>query len=240
MSKRISWAFLCATVASAALLGAYGYSCAVTAMAEIKNNEYTIVIDPGHGEPDGGAVSCTGIPESTYNLEISLRLKDLMNLLGFKTVLTRKDASSIYTRGNSIAEKKVSDLKERVRIAESTPNALLLSIHQNNFSDGQYSGAVVLYGKHSYSKILADCIQKSVVRYLNPGSKREAKPADSVYLLEHVSCPAVLVECGFLSNPQEEAKLRSPQYQKKICCVLASAVSEFISGQNRNNSGIQS
>lgn len=224
-------------VVSAALLVAYGYSCAVTAMTELKNSEYTIVIDPGHGEPDGGAVSCTGIPESTYNLEISLRLKDLMDLLGFKTVLTRKDASSIYTRGTSIAEKKVSDLKERVRIAESTPNALLLSIHQNNFSDGQYSGAVVLYGKHSNSKILADSIQTSVVRYLNPGSKRKSKPADSVYLMERVSCPAVLIECGFLSNPQEEAKLRSPQYQKKICCVLASTVSEFVSG--KNNGGVQ-
>lgn len=240
VSKRFGWFFLCIMAASAALLGAYGYSCAVTAVTELKNTEYIIVIDAGHGEPDGGAISCTDIPESRYNLEISLRLKDLMNLLGFKTVLTRKDATSIYTKGNTIAEKKISDLKERVRIVESTPNALLLSIHQNNFPDGQYSGAVVLYGKNGDSKILADSMQGSFARYLNPGSKRKSKPADSVYLMEHISCPAVLVECGFLSNPQEEALLRSPQYQKKICCLLAGTVSEFVSGKIRNNDGILS
>lgn len=228
MRKRIILVGVYITVVSLAFLGIYCYNHAVTTMAESSEVGYTIVIDPGHGEPDGGAVSCTGIPESRYNLEIALRLKDLLNLLGHKTILTRTSTSSVYTKGNTIAEKKISDLKERVRIVENIPKALLVSIHQNQFSEEIYSGAVVLYGKQSNSKRLADSIQTAFVQHLNPGSKRKAKAADGVYLMEHISCPAVLVECGFLSNVQEEAKLRSAEYQKKICCILASSVSEFV------------
>ena len=215
-------------VVSIALLGIYSCNYVATTMAENAEAGYTIVIDAGHGEPDGGAVSCTGIPESRYNLEIAMRLKDLLNLLGHKTKLTRTGASSIYTKGNTIAEKKISDLKERVQIVENTHNALLISIHQNQFSDSVYSGAVILYGKKDGSKYLADSMQTAFVQHLNPGSKRKAKSADGVYLMEHISCPAVLVECGFLSNVQEEARLRSPEYQKKICCILASSISKFI------------
>jgi N-acetylmuramoyl-L-alanine amidase len=203
-------------------------------MVENADTAYTIVIDAGHGEPDGGAISCTGLPECSYNLEISLRLKDLLNLLGYKTILTRTNASSIYTKGNTIAEKKISDLKERVRIVEATHNPLLISIHQNQFSDGIYSGAVVLYGQQKDSKRIAESLQSKFIQHLNPGSKRRSKPADGIYLMGHISCPAVLVECGFLSNPQEEAKLRSAEYQKKICCILVSSVSEFFVQQTRS------
>lgn len=224
-------------VISAAFLIIYSYRSAVTAMTENADTAYTIVIDAGHGEPDGGAVSCTGLSECIYNLEISKRLKDLLNLVGHKARLTRTNAYSIYTSGNTIAEKKVSDLKERVRIVRDTHNPLLVSIHQNQFSDGIYSGAVVLYGQHADSKRLADSIQSYFIQYLNPGSKRSSKPAEGVYLMQHVSCPAVLVECGFLSNRQEEAKLRSPEYQKKICCILVSSVSEYLVQQTHSIEG---
>lgn len=188
---------------------------------------HRFVIDPGHGGMDGGAASCTGKPESTFNLEISLRLNDLMRFLGYDTVMIRATDTSVYTKGETIAQKKVSDLKERVRICNETQNAILLSIHQNHFSESRYSGAQVFYASTEGSELLAGWIQENFVRILNPGSRREEKKASGIYLMEHIQCPGVLVECGFLSNPGEEAKLRSPAYQKKICCVIASAAGMF-------------
>ena len=115
----------------------------------------TVIIDAGHGGVDGGATSCTGILESKFNLEISLMLNDLMHLLGMDTIMIRDTDCSVYTQGNTIAQKKVSDLKERVRIVDSVPNALLLSIHQNHFTSQQYSGAQVFYAPTEGSQLLA-------------------------------------------------------------------------------------
>lgn len=189
---------------------------------------HRIVIDAGHGGMDGGATSCTGKLESAYNLEIALKLNDLLHLLGHDTVMTRTSDRSIETEGQTIAAKKVSDLKERVRIVNETENALLISIHQNTFSDSRYSGAQVFYGPEGEGQRLAEDLQTAVCTTLNPGSNRKCKKADSVYLMQHIDCTGVLVECGFLSNAQEEAKLSSPDYQRKLCCVIASTLSRFL------------
>ncbi len=191
--------------------------------------DHTIVIDPGHGGVDGGATSCTGVVESQFNLEISLRLRDLLHLLGYKTIMIRTTDVSVYTKGETIAAKKVSDLKERVRIVNETENAVLLSIHQNTFPEAQYSGAQVFYGPEGEGKALAEALQGALVSTLNPGSSRSAKEAEGIYLMQHIGCTGVLVECGFLSNPQEEAKLRSPTYQQKLAMVIGTAVGEFLS-----------
>lgn len=161
----------------------------------------TIVIDPGHGGEDGGATSCTGRLESTYNLEIALRLNDLLHLLGYDTRMIRTVDTSVYVKGDTIAQKKISDLKERVRIINGTENALLLSIHQNQFSDPQYSGAQVFYAQTSGSDVLAKGMQTDLVAALNPGSRRKSKLSKGVYIMERIQCPGVLIECGFLSNP---------------------------------------
>ena len=192
--------------------------------------KHCIVIDAGHGGEDGGATSCTGKLESGYNLEISLRLNDLFHLLGYETYMIRTQDVSVYTKGETIAQKKVSDLKERVRICNEREGALLLSIHQNNFSDSQYSGAQVFYANTDGSQALAKQMQQNMKSALNPGTKREAKKASNVYLMEHIQCTGVLVECGFLSNAQEEAKLRDAAYQKQLCCVIASTLSNFLDG----------
>ena len=202
----------------------------VTAIAEalpIPRN-VTIVIDPGHGGEDGGATSCTGKFESQFNLEISLRLRDLLHFLGYKTKMIRTLDTSVYTNGTTIAEKKRSDLKHRVDMVNETADALLLSIHQNQFSDGRYSGAQVFYAPTDGSKSLAELTQSLLVASLNPGSKRACKPAESVYLMQHIRCTGILVECGFLSNREEEAALQTPEYQKKLCCVIASAADQFL------------
>ena len=199
----------------------------VAAMIPLER-DHTIVIDAGHGGEDGGATSVAGILESQYNLEIALRLDDLMHLLGYQTVMIRKTDVSVYTQGSSVAQKKVSDLKERVRIANETENAVLVSIHQNTFADSRYSGAQVFYGAEGESLVLAESMQTLLVSSLNPGSNRSAKAAKGIYLMEHIDCTGVLVECGFLSNQEEEAKLRDPEYQKKLCCVIGAAITNFL------------
>ena len=211
----------------AAICGASQATSTLVQMIPVER-ENTVIIDPGHGGVDGGATSCTGVLESKFNLDISLRLRDLFHLLGFRTQMIRTEDISVYTAGDNIAAKKVSDLRQRVRMVNETEDAVLISIHQNTFPDSRYSGAQVFYGTVGDSKQLADSMQHAFVNTLNPGSNRSCKRAEGVYLLQHIEKTGVLVECGFLSNPQEEAKLRSAEYQKKICCVVAASTAQFL------------
>lgn len=229
--KRWNYCMFCVAVMSLMLLCAYWGSRAVTVISENLpfEREHCIVIDPGHGGEDGGATSCTGRLESEYNLAIARRLNDLLHLLGYQTRMTRSSDVSIYTTGDTIAKKKISDLKERVRIVNETGNALLISIHQNQFGDSRYSGAQVFYAKTDGSKELGQSLQTKLVENLNPGSKRKSKPISGVYLMENINCTGVLIECGFLSNPGEEARLRNGEYQKKLCCVIASTIGQHLS-----------
>lgn len=205
-------------------------SDAVTTIAQSLpvERECTIIIDAGHGGVDGGATSCTGMLESNLNLQIALRLEDLMHLLGYQTKMIRKEDISVYTEGDTIAQKKISDLKERVRIVNETENAILISIHQNTFPDNRYGGAQVFYANTDHSRELANLLQNTLISTLNNGSNRQCKKADGVYLMKQIEKTGVLIECGFLSNPTEEALLRSDDYQKKLCCVIASAIGNFV------------
>ena len=191
---------------------------------------HRIVIDAGHGGIDGGATSCTGVLESHLNLEIALRLEDMFHLLGYDTVMIRRIDESIYTEGNTIAAQKVSDLKERVRICNETPGALLISIHQNTFSDGKYHGAQVFYAGDTESQKIAQSLQKNIISAINPDSQRKSKPSKGVYLMDNIQCPGILIECGFLTNPQEEALIRDADYQKKISAVIGATVSTYLAG----------
>ena len=212
------------------LLAAYWSSHTVTAFIESSPpaRRHTIIVDAGHGGIDGGATSCTGVLESRLNLEIALRLNDLLQFMGHKTVMVRTEDVSVYTKGETIAAKKVSDLKERVRIVNETQNGLLLSIHQNNFHDHRYSGAQVFYAESEGSEKLAARLQQALIFYLNPDSSRKEKKSKGVYLMEHVQCPGLLIECGFLSNPQEESNLRNQQYQNALCAVIACTLTEIL------------
>lgn len=212
------------------LFAVLGGNRAITALSENAPIEgrKCVVIDAGHGGEDGGATSCTGVNESNINLDICLRLDDLMHLLGIDTKMIRNADRSVYTKGNTIAQKKVSDLKERVRIVNNTPNAVLLSIHQNYFEQERYSGAQVFYAQTADSKFLAEKLQDALKTAIDNHNNRSVKKADGIYLMQHVSVPAVLVECGFLSNYSEETKLRDPAYQKKLCCVIASVYSGYL------------
>lgn len=230
--KKVKWVgllpfYLLTVIAVLAL--PLGGSRAVTVIGQSTpiKRYHRIVIDAGHGGIDGGATSCTGVRESKLNLEFALRLDALLHLLGMETVMIRSTDISVYTEGSTIAAQKVSDLKERIRIVQSTENALLISIHQNTFSDARYSGAQVFYANDPESEKIANMLQQALIDALDPGSNRKCKVASGIYLMQNIGCTGVLVECGFLSNPQEEAKLRSAEYQKKLCCVLASGISNY-------------
>ena len=210
----------------ACLAVAYHGSQGITAMVEMTpiSGQRCYIIDPGHGGIDGGATSCSGRLESGVNLEIALRLNDLLRFLGYTTKMIRTTDTSIYTEGSTIGAQKVSDLKERVRIVNQTENGILISIHQNTFSDGRYSGAQVFYAPNEISRAMADRLQNALIATLNPGSKRRSKASDGIYLMQNIRSPGVLIECGFLSNPEEDKLLSHPEYQKKLSCVIATGI----------------
>ena len=220
------YAVLMASVFLVAMIGSRAVTV-ITVSAPIAERK-TVIIDAGHGGVDGGAVSCTGVYESNLNLDIALKLNDLMHFLGIKTIMIRDSDRSVYTSGETIAQKKISDLKERVRIVNGTPGAILISIHQNYFADSRYSGAQVFYAQTDGSKLLAESLQNAFIKTINPTSRRQIKKSDGVYLMQHVQCPAALIECGFLSNANEEYKLRTQEYQRQICSVIASSVSNYL------------
>lgn len=191
-------------------------------------NRFCVIIDPGHGGVDGGATSCSGVLESQINLQIALRLDDLFHFLGIKTRMLRNTDTSIHTQGTTIAQKKVSDLKQRVKIVNETENSLLISIHQNHYSDSKYYGPQVFYGKGQGSEQFARELQTALNTSLCPNSRRKIKSAKGIYLMEKINRTGVLIECGFLSNPTEDKKLNTPLYQKNLCCVITTICSNYL------------
>lgn len=230
MKKR--WSVVYFVGIALALVALSGTNKAVETMMQIRQirRSYHIILDAGHGGIDGGAVSCTGRSESGINLEIALRLEPLFDLMGYDTHMIRREDISIHTVGDTIAQKKISDLKERVRIANETYGNILISIHQNTFQDDRYSGAQVFYAQTEGSRDMAEQVQQKLAYALDPSNKRKSKPSSGVYLMEHIECTGILVECGFLSNISEEAKLRDAVYQKKLSAAIVTAVCCVLNG----------
>ncbi|MPN35024.1 Germination-specific N-acetylmuramoyl-L-alanine amidase [bioreactor metagenome] len=191
---------------------------------EKENASAVILIDPGHGGEDGGA-SADGTLEKDVNLKISLTLADMLRLCGYKIKLTRDGDYSIYDAGlNTIREQKNSDLKNRLKLYNDC--RLAIGIHQNHFTQSQYYGTQIFYGiNNSESMPLAKSIRESVLGMLQPENKRELKKATKdIYLLYNTNSPAIFVECGFLSNPGELAKLRDTGYQQKMAYAITCGV----------------
>ncbi len=190
---------------------------------------HTPVIDAGHGGVDGGAVSITGVNESNINLQIALKAQLLFRFYGLDPVMVRTEDISIHDPASeTIRDKKRTDLQNRVKLVEDTPNAVLLSIHQNTFEQAQYHGAQSFYAPTDGSRDLAQLLQSHIRTDLDTGNTREAKKIDSgVYIMNNITCPAVLLECGFLSNAEEEAKLRTDAYQTKLAALLIATFLEW-------------
>ncbi len=193
--------------------------------AAVSNNEaYTVIIDPGHGGIDGGTQAKDGTLEKDINLNIALILRDILETYGVKTVMTRETDISIHDSGvTGIRNQKISDIRNRLNIIESTENALFVSIHQNYFSQAKYNGAQIFYSKnHPESQKLALSIRSSITENLQKENSREIKQSgNEIYLLKNTTAPAVMVECGFLSNEAEANLLKSESYQKQVAFFIA-------------------
>ncbi len=195
-----------------------------------------IVLDAGHGYPDGGATGTTGLMEKDVNLIITKNLQALIEQGGGSVILTRTDDNSIHDPNKtSIKEQKISDLENRVKIMNESKADIFVSIHLNKFSQSQYYGAQVFYSiNDEESKILAESIQTELKNNIDNENKREVKPADQgIFILKNANIPAVIVECGFLSNPEEEGLLATDKYQKQIAWVIYRGLTQYF--YNRRN-----
>ena len=198
----------------------------------------TIIIDAGHGGFDGGAVAPDGTVEKDINLKISNLISDMLKTAGYNVVLTRgADVSTDDVETNTIAVKKKSDLKNRLELMADYPDGIFVSIHLNKFTTSAARGSQVFYSaKFDESKELGESIQRTIINLLQPENTRVNKQAtSSTYLLYNATIPAVLVECGFLSNKNELELLKTDDYQKKMafCCFLG--ITEFLSNKGENN-----
>lgn len=199
------------------------------------NNDLTLIIDAGHGGEDGGAVAPDGSLEKDYNLDIALRLINLLKIYGYNVVPTRThDAMTCDDGLKTQREKKISDIRNRLKLLNSFPNPVYISIHQNKFADSTQKGSQVFYSKNNQlSKSLANEIQKSIVLNLQNENQRKIKQSGTeIYLLYHSTVPSVLVECGFLSNSDDLSKLKNIEYRNELSIAIADGIINFL-----NNSG---
>lgn len=189
-----------------------------------------VILDPGHGGIDGGA-QANGIVEKGINLAIAQNLRDLLSVQGFHVIMTREDDRSIHDEGiTQIARQKRSDLHNRLAIMEDHPEAIFISIHQNQFPQPSCQGAQIFYSQNRLeSQKLAQAIQESFQRNLQPENSRQIKPAqNNLFLLYEAKIPAVMAECGFLSNPQESQKLAETEYQEQVAFTIFDGLMDFL------------
>ena len=176
-----------------------------------------------------GAINDEGISEESINLKIALKLKNILENSGVKVILTRSDENAIYDENaKTIGQKKVSDIKNRVRIGNESSADLFVSIHLNKIPQQQYYGWQTFYNeKNENSKKLAECIQKNLNNKISNENKRIAHKLTNVYIMKHVEIPISIVECGFLSNPEEEQQLLNDEYQNKLAWGIFNGIIEY-------------
>lgn len=185
-----------------------------------------LVIDPGHGGFDGGAIAVNGVRESDINLAIAVKLGALAEFCGIRTVMTRTDDSR---RTDLLSYSEHEDLVNRARIVNAVPDAVLISIHQNYYPTTQPWGGQVLYADDPESARLGRMVQTNMVEQLQPENRRLAEPASpKLFLTSHVDCPAILVECGFLSNYNEMERLMEEPYQTALAVVMLASYLQFL------------
>ena len=189
----------------------------------------TLVIDAGHGGEDGGAVSADGVLESDINLKIALRMETLAHFCGVPTRMTRSSGEIDYPPElTKTAQRKVYDQKKRVELICETPNAVLISVHQNKYPDPRPRGPQVLYGSGEESKCFGELAHELLTTAVYPENRRVAAPiSKDIYLMRMVDCPAILAECGFLSNREEAALLGTDACQTRIACALLCAYLQY-------------
>ena len=188
-----------------------------------------VVLDAGHGTPDEGAQSSNGTTEAQINLKIAFKVQNLLEQSGATVILTRSDENAIYdAESNTIREKKVSDIHNRVKIGNESSADIFVSIHLNKIPQQQYWGWQCFYNsRNENSKILAQTVQQNLNEAVQKENKREALKLDTIYLMKNVEIPISVVECGFLSNPEEEQLLQDDEYQDKLAWGIYTGIMDY-------------
>lgn len=204
-----------------------------TVDVSLNNPEYkTVIIDAGHGGVDGGTSAKDGTLEKELNLQIALKLNDILEAMGVKTILVRDTDISIHDdTATTIRQKKVSDLKNRLNIINNTEDSIFVSIHQNHYGESKYKGTQIFYSKNNPDSLkLAQALRMPVVTYLQPENTREIKRSGSeIYLLNNAQSPSVMIECGFLSNSEDTELLKNEKYQQKLAFIISLGIIDYFS-----------
>ena len=189
----------------------------------------TIILDAGHGVPDEGAQSSSGTTEAESNLKIALKVQNLLEQSGSTVILTRSDENAIYDLDSkTLKQKKISDIHNRVKIGNESSSDIFVSIHLNKIPQSQYSGWQTFYkAESSEGKKLAECIQASLGNAIDKENNRVAKSIENVYIVKHVEIPTTIVECGFLSNPEEEKQLLDDDYQNRLAWGIYNGIINY-------------
>lgn len=193
-------------------------------------SNHTIILDAGHGSPDGGAVGDDGSIESDLNLEVVLKLQKLLEASNCTVILTRSDENGIYeSSADTIREQKVSDMKNRVKIAEDSSAEMFISIHMNKLPQKQYSGWQTFYkNEDEVSKEVASNIQTSLNYFIKKENSRTIKSISGIYLTKNVKIPLIIVECGFLSNEEENKLLQTESYKNELAWSIYIGIMDYL------------
>ena len=198
-------------------------------------DEKIIIIDAGHGGEDPGAIGSNGIYEKDLNLEIALQIGEMLEKEGYAVIYTRTDDKLLYTEEQNIKGiRKISDLKNRCNVAKKYPEATFISIHMNSFGSEKYAGTQVYYSKTNENSILlAQSVQNTVRNNIQPDNNRNTKESSDIYLLNNISNPSILIECGFLTNKTECEKLCQKEYQKELSFSIVCGIIEYMDKNNK-------
>lgn len=222
---------------TAAMLGCIGLLAVCARMTDnvvpasaAADERPVIVLDAGHGGLDSGAVGKNGVLEKDVNLSVTKHLREMLELSGFNVVMTREEDISIYDAGvEGIRNQKLSDMDNRLKIVQSYPDSLFLCIHQNNYTDPKYFGGQMFYNNNNPNNRTLAQIMQNRFALLQDGNDREIKlSGDELFLLKSNKNPSLMIECGFLSNPEEEAKLGTTEYQQQVAFTIYCGVLEYL------------
>lgn len=204
---------------------------ALLTSSEIFEPNYIIVVDAGHGEPDGGALSASGVRESELNLQVAKKLEEELIDLGYEVIMTRNDENNIADselQNSTIRKIKVSDINNRIEIVNNSNADMLISIHMNKFSSEKYYGWQTFYKKNSpYSEMLAKNVQDGITNNIERENKRKELPIENIKLIDKSKIPAIIVECGFLSNIEDVRLLQTDEYRQQIVNGIIEGIEEF-------------
>ncbi len=233
--RKIKWNIVFVTFTFCLCICVIGYTAmkmndTIATTSDINQNDLVLILDAGHGGLDGGCSAADGSVEKSINLNIMLSVRDLSKLFGYNVETTRDTDKSIHDKGiTGIKNQKISDMENRLELFNKYNNSICVSIHQNTFSDPKFNGAQMFYSdKNETSEQFATIMQQQFVDNLQPDNQREIKLCGKeLFLCYYCDNPAVMVECGFLSNPEEAAKLTTIDYQKEVAFTIFTGINKF-------------